>query len=74
MTHEKTFPVNMTLMKAVAAAETTHGIDEQAEKVIRERGLTSVDLMYILIAHELTRPRVVVRVVSDDVAVKEALN
>ena len=71
---QQLFPVDTQLMRAVAAGETKHSIGERANEVLRVRGITAVELMYILIAHELTRPRVIVRTMSDDVAVKEALN
>ena len=77
MTHESTtaaFPVNTALMRAVAEGETVMGVSERAEEVIRSRGITAIELMYILLAHELTRPRVVVRTMSESVALKEAVN
>jgi len=74
MNTNQSFPADTALMRAVAAGETVKSVTERAEKVIEERGVTSIELMYILIAHELTRPRVVVRTMSESVAVKEALN
>ena len=74
MNTNQSFPADTTLMRAVAAGETVESVAERAEKVIEARGVTSIELMYILIAHELTRPRVVVRTMSESVAVKEALN
>ena len=68
------FPVDTQLMRAVAAGETTGSVSDRATEVLKNRGITSVELMYILLAHELTRPRVIVRTMTESVALKEALN
>ena len=68
------FPADIGLMQTVALGETAEAIHTNAVEILKNRGVTTVELMYILIAHELTRPRVVVRTMSESVAVKEALN
>lgn len=71
---ETAFPVDLEFMQTVALGETAEGIYANAIKVLKNRGIPPIELMYILLAHELTRPRVIVRTMSESVAVKEALN